>query len=400
VIIPAYNQAKYLEDALQSVFAQTFTHYEIVVVNDGSTDGTAAVAARYADRIRYFFQENRGLAGARNTGIHQAQGELVALLDSDDIWLPDYLQTMVTLATAYPQTAVFFSAARCMDAAGQELRQIIGYQHTKPSALYNSMLRSNFIIPSTVTARKCVLREAGYFDQSLRSCEDWELWLRLISAGHEFIGVPAVLARYRIHGSSLSRNVAKMQSSYQAVVEKHFGLDDGQYDQWSAQKRIAYGGLYRYQLLTNIQRQNNWQCEQILQKAIMADPETSEDLSFYYELALGAQPVGQRGTNAQLTLKENGQKLETLLSNLFQAAVQPAPGLSRRRIYGMAYQALGLAAYNTGQLALCRSYLRKAVWNQPGLLRKKRIMGNYFISFLGNPGLNALRRFRKRFKRF
>lgn len=395
VIIPAYNQAHYLDEAIKSVFAQTYQDYEIVVVNDGSTDDTETVAQRYGERIRYVAQENRGLAGARNTGVREARGELVALLDSDDLWLPRYLETMVSLADEHSQADVFFCAARCMDQEGRDLSQVVGYQEVEPGNLYKTLLRSNFIIPSTVTARRSTIQQAGYFDQTLRSCEDWELWLRLLPAGSTFRGVATVLARYRIHGSSLSTNVAKMQSSYRSVVEKHFGEDDGCYQQWREEKRAAFGGFYRYQLMTNIQRQNNWKGAETLRKAIWADPETSSDVDFYYELALGSQPVGYRGTGSQLHLVENAKNLENLLSDLFALADNSTIQAQRRRIYGTAYKAFGLAAYNTGQFSLCRKYLWQAVRQQPGLLREKWITDRFLKSFLGKSGLLTLRSIRR-----
>lgn len=398
VIIPAYNQALYLDASIQSVRAQTFHDYEIVIVNDGSTDDTASIAQQYGDGVRYLYQENRGLAGARNTGICEARGELVALLDADDLWLPNYLEKMAALADQYPQGAVFYCAARCMDQEGRDLSQSVGYFPIEPADLYRKTLRSNFIIPSTVTMRRSVILQAGYFDQSLRSCEDWDMWLRLLPGGHAFYGIPDMLVRYRIHNSSLSADVSKMQSSTRAVIEKHFGKDDGQYDAWSEDKRIAYGGVYRYEILTSIQRQNNWQgAAERLMKAIQADPALSSDLSFYYELALGSQPIGHRGADGQkLDLPANAKSIQTLLDDLFAGPGDAAVQSLRGRIYGTAYRAIGLAAYNTGQFSLCRKAFRKAVQYQPELLVQKWLVGRYLKSFLGNAGRSIIRKLGRR----
>jgi glycosyltransferase involved in cell wall biosynthesis len=384
VIIPAYNQARYLGEAIKSVLAQTFHDYEIVVVNDGSTDETETVGLRYGEKIRYVYQENQGLAGARNSGIRAAKGVWIALLDSDDYWLPEFLERMMALIDKHPQAVVFYGAAQCVDEQGLPMKQVVGYRSVENGRLYHALLRANFIIPSTVVIKKKVIEQAGCFDQSLRSCEDWDLWLQLLSEGKKFYGVPDVLVQYRIHGSSLSANMERMQISHRAVAEKHFGMDDQQYDRWSEEKRVAFGGFYRYQLLTNIQRRNDWQGADILAKAIEADPTIITDVDFYYELALGSQPVGYRGTDCQLTLGQNEQNIETLLADLFALAEPPGTVKKRDVIYGSAYKAIGLAAYNTGQFTLCRKYLWKALRHHSGLWREGWILDRLLKSLLGS----------------
>jgi glycosyltransferase involved in cell wall biosynthesis len=398
VIIPAYNQARYLGEAIKSVLAQTFHDYEIVVVNDGSTDETEMVALRYDEKIRYVYQENQGLAGARNSGIRAAQGAWIALLDSDDCWLPEFLERMTARINEHPRAVVFYGAALCVDERGVPLKQAVGYKPVENVRLYHALLRANFIIPSTVVVNKKVIEQAGCFDQSLRSCEDWDLWLQLLSEGKAFYGIPDVLVHYRIHGSSLSANVARMQNSHRSVAEKHFGVDDRQYDQWAEEKRIAFGGLYRYQLLTNIQRRNDWQGADILQKAMQADPSITTDLDFYFELALGSQPVGYRGTDCQLMLAQNAQRIESLLADLFALADNPEILKKRDVIYGSAYKAIGLAAYNTGQFALCRMYLWKAFRNQPGLWREGWIFDRLLKSLFGRRIRERWRKLRSRLK--
>ncbi len=384
IIIPVYNQAQYLDTAIQSVLSQTYRDYEIIVVNDGSTDNTAEVACRYRDQIHYIFQENQGLAGARNTGIRAAVGNFIALLDSDDLWLEHYLERMIALTEENPQVCVYYCAAYCVNEEGSLMEQIVGYRDIKPTALFAQILRSNFIIPSTVLIRKAIIDQAACFDMSLRSCEDWDLWLRLLASGNFFVGCPDVLVKYRIHSKSLSANVSKMQSSYSSVVEKHFGLDDGLYDVWDEMKQFAYGGLYRYMLLTNIQRLGDWDHPQLLHKAILSDPFVGSDLDFFYELALGNQPVGYRGSDQQLELMKNAEKIEKLLVKLFH--IEPVEYIQEHVhvICGTAFKAIGLAAYNTDQFALCRKYLIAAIKHQPVLLVKEKwILGNILKSFLG-----------------
>ena len=197
VIIPNYNHTRFIRAAIDSALAQTCQPREVIVVDDGSTDDSRAVVAEYGDRVRYIWQENQGLAGARNTGIRAAQGDLIGLLDADDIWYAHYLERMVALAERHPAAAVFYGAARGIDTEGNPLPQLFGGPVLPAGEIYQTLLRANFIIPSTVTFRRSVIVTAGLFDQELRSCEDWDLWLRLLPEKHVFrrhIRVPHFLS--------------------------------------------------------------------------------------------------------------------------------------------------------------------------------------------------------------
>lgn len=394
VIIPAYNQARYLKQAIDSVLAQTYRDFEIIVVDDGSTDDTAAIAAAYGGQIHYIYQENRGLAGARNTGIRAAQGELIGLLDSDDIWLPNYLKAMVKLANQYPTAVVYFCQARCIDVEGNDLPQIVGGKEFIPEALLSEMLLSNFIIPSTVTLRRSVVVDVGLFDASLRSCEDWDMWLRLLPE-HEFAFTNEILVRYRVHESSLSANPTGMQQAKRSVVEKHYGLDDGDFATWSQEKRLAYGGLYRYYLLTSVQRQQNWQSGvDYLSRALLIDPSLAEDTSLFYELAVSSQPLGYRNVLEELDLEPNAKRIINLLESVFVKTGDSRLNSLKRKTYGTFYYALGLAAYNSGKLSISRSFFLKALWYRPGHFCSRLLMGNLVKSFLGNTLLSKVRQFR------
>ena len=116
VIIPNYNNAHYLGKAIQSVLRQSFKDYEIIVVDDGSTDNSKDVVSTFGDKVRYIWQENKGLGGARNTGINASNTEFIGLLDADDEWKPFYLEKMMSLVQRHPDAAVYYSAARGMDA--------------------------------------------------------------------------------------------------------------------------------------------------------------------------------------------------------------------------------------------------------------------------------------------
>ncbi len=281
VIIPNYNHTHFISNAIQSVLAQTYSNFEIIVVDDGSTDDSQAVIAGFGDKVHYIWQENQGLGAARNTGIRAAAGEFVALLDADDQWNPDYLENMILLTDKFSNAGVYYCCAQGIDDEGYLLPQKFGLNPNSTENTIKTLLKANFIIPSTVLIRRSVVVECGYFDQhnrGLHGCEDWDLWLR-IAPDYELIGTDDCFVRYRIHDSSLSANIPGMQRATRAVIEKHFGPDDDQLETWSVDKRRAYGGLYRYYLLTSVQRQGEWrQARDYLRKALQFDPTLAEDL--------------------------------------------------------------------------------------------------------------------------
>lgn len=225
VIIPAYNAAPYIKEALDSVFAQTYGNFEVIVVNDGSPDTPALdeVLAPYRERIVYLRQENRGLAGARNTGLRAATGDLVSLLDADDAWMPDYLQEQAGYLVEHPEYDLVYCNARFF---GDHLHVGREYMDVCPSegeATASAIITRRCHVFVSVTARREVLAPL-LFDESLRSCEDFDCWLRLTAAGHRIGYHRKVLVRYRKHGASLSANSISMGEHSLRVMNKSLTL--------------------------------------------------------------------------------------------------------------------------------------------------------------------------------
>lgn len=398
IVIPAYNQAHYLPAAIRSARAQTFQDTEIIVVDDGSTDDTATVVAQFGDHVHYIYQENQGLAGARNTGIQQASGEFIALLDSDDEWHPAFLQHVFGVARREPAAVLYYTGAQSIDAGGRDLPQILGNQLVAPEEMYWTLLRSNFLIPSSVVLRTPAIVDAGLFDPAFRRCQDWELWLRLLRAGHTFAGIPKPLVRYRIHDDSLSADPTGGQRAVMALAKKHVGVDDGRWNTWSAEKRRLYGGVYRYHAWTSIYYQGDWRAgATYLHRALHIDPSLADDLSLFYELALGSQPLGYRGTPHQLDLAANADAMEILLTHLFRAPVSPSLAALSRRVRGNAYRAFGLLSYHTGDFAVSRRYLVRALRTNPRLVQSPDVTRLLLSVVAGKIGGSHLRRLRAAF---
>jgi glycosyltransferase involved in cell wall biosynthesis len=222
VIMPAYRSAAYIAEALESVFAQTFEDFEVIVVNDGSPDTAELERALepYRARIVYLKQENRGVSGARNTAIRAARASLVAMLDPDDLWEPDYLAVQVaamrddpTLELLYPNALIFGDAAQ----AGKT------YMEVNPSdgeVTFERLLTQQCTIVNYVIARRDAIVDAGWFDETLSRSEDFDLWLRILCRGGRIAYHRRVLARYRRHAGSLSSDPVLMARDIVRVLDK------------------------------------------------------------------------------------------------------------------------------------------------------------------------------------
>jgi len=203
VIIPTYNRANLLADSLNSVAAQTFTDYEIIVVDDGSEDGTREYIAATTQDIRYLWQANQGVAEARNHALRVSRSELVAFLDSDDLWKPTFLERTVGRLRERPHEALVFTDFLSTDVNGRTVRghRKKPYGGDVTARLFNS----TFIHTSAAVARTSILRDAGGFDGRLTHNEDYDLWLRL-SLRHQFGLIPEPLCLRRLHQDSLSHD--------------------------------------------------------------------------------------------------------------------------------------------------------------------------------------------------
>jgi glycosyltransferase involved in cell wall biosynthesis len=211
--MPAYNAEKYIADAIDSVIKQTYTNWELVVVDDGSTDKTAAAINDHAihdDRINYIYQENGGQGKARNKGLSKAQGKYIAFLDADDIWFPEKLQVQLELMSVNT-VDLTFSDAYVFDEQPvfeKKIGMTAGYY--KGEDAVRKFLYCNYIPILTVLAKKSAIDNAGGFSELRNIHEDYDLWIRLLIAGHSFLGIDAALAHYRVHSASASSGEGKM----------------------------------------------------------------------------------------------------------------------------------------------------------------------------------------------
>lgn len=217
VIIPCYNQAIYLREAIDSALAQDYPNIEIIVVDDGSLDNTAKVARRYGKKVKIFQQENKGLSAARNAGIREASGKYILCLDADDRILPSFCRLTTRVLNENSRIGIVASGWRCF---GEVNYTVI------PRALsFVEQLAIN-TIPCSSMFRKSDWELIGGFDESMLSgFEDWDFWLRLRKSGRELDVVPEVLFEYRRKKSSMVENaLRKSKNSLYYLHKKHSDL--------------------------------------------------------------------------------------------------------------------------------------------------------------------------------
>jgi len=196
VIIPIYNGAATIDRALKSAFEQTLTDFEIVLCDDGSTDNTPAVLAKYGDKVRVIRQTNRGLPAARNAAVRISSGEFLALIDHDDEWLPDKLGRAVAAMSADPTAVLLYSDKIVVNEAGEEFRRSEVRPDTAHAPTMDEMLSRIWpITPSAVVMRRDAFDRAGGFCEELISAEDIHFWLLMREQGH-FIYLPDRLVRF------------------------------------------------------------------------------------------------------------------------------------------------------------------------------------------------------------
>lgn len=232
VIVPVYRVERYIAETIRSVLNQTYTDFELLIIDDESPDRSIEICQGFTDpRLKIIHQKNRGLAGARNTGIRHAQGNYLAFLDSDDLWLPQKLEKHIAHLEQHPTVGVSFSRSAFIDEAGQPLGiyQMPKLTEITPGYLFCRNPVSN---GSCVVIRHEVFEgikfqenlygtiENFYFDDRFRQSEDIECWLRIaLQTNWQIEGIPEALTLYRVNSGGLSANLIKQYESWEKIIE-------------------------------------------------------------------------------------------------------------------------------------------------------------------------------------
>lgn len=218
VIIPTYNRADFLTEAVDSVLNQTWRDFEIIVVDDGSTDGTRDVVGRYGDRIKYFHKQNKGPSSARNFGTSKAHGNFLAFLDSDDIWEPNKLDIQMNFLQSHPEIKLISCGSYIM---GNSRKRKFHIRGDLSGDLFLTLYQRSFINTSSVVLTQDCFFQVGPFDETIQTAEDYDLWLKV--ARHfpmAYLDTP--LVGIRKHPDKLSKNKIELRKNAIQVLQTHF----------------------------------------------------------------------------------------------------------------------------------------------------------------------------------
>jgi len=241
VIIPAYNQARYLPAAIKSVLSQSYTSWECIVVDDGSTDNTYEQVHQFKHpKIKYIYQTNSGLSAARNSGMEASKGEFLSFLDSDDCFAPKKLELLMAKMNNNPELSLVTGNAALIDENGNPILR--KFNSSIPEKNYE-LLFGNPIHVGSVLLRREWYQKIGLFDTSLRSYEDWDYWLRITIAGGKMESINDIVSFYRFHTSQMTRNANQMTEASFAVLKKVFDSPNLQ-QEWLSYKFQAYSHSY------------------------------------------------------------------------------------------------------------------------------------------------------------
>ena len=273
VVIPTYNYGQYIVGAVESVLNQTFRDMEVIVVDDGSADNTRELMAEFGDKIRYIYQPNRGLPAARNTGIRAGRGEYVAILDSDDLWLPQKLSVQVPLLDSRPEVGLVYTDAFVFD--GETQVTIGTHRDACPhpaGRIVAQLLFMCVMLTPTPLIRRSVLDKVGLFaeDKAIKGCEDWDLWIRIAKV-YDIDYIDQPLAKYRLHSSNMSRDPELMKLSSLNVLWKAFA-DPALAKELKRLRRRAFSRIYKEYGLGHLDREEYNLARADLIQAIKLNP--------------------------------------------------------------------------------------------------------------------------------
>ena len=376
VVIPAYNQAQFLADAIHSVMFQTYRDFEIIVVDDGSTDNTPQVAQQFGEAIRYIRQTNQGLSAARNTAIRNARAEIIALLDSDDLWEPNFLEKMTNLLNMYPEASGSYCGFQYIDAQGH----IVGKPSLKvvPPELFHQTViyEGNWLVPSAIVFSKQLVEQVGLFDITINPVADADMWIRL-SAIRPFIGLPEALVRYRQHDSNMSKDPEQMVTADYRLKEKMFGPPKGDPSSWPRMKQHVYAQLFRYGTSRYLAYGSVEKGANYFQQLIEISPNLALDMGVWRGLARAHLPSEyQFDPDAQLDWTLAQRDVMALLGELAKRSTASFSFQKRLpRIKASAFLALADEAVRASDLSQARVWLSRALVSSPFVLLSRPYWG-------------------------
>ncbi len=381
IVVPAYNAARYLKQTLESILSQTYRNFEIIVVDDGSTDDTPCIAQQFGNAIRYIRQPNRGLSAARNTAIKNARAEVIALLDSDDLWEPQFLERMIHLLNIHPEAAGVYCGFQYINSKGE----VVGKPSLKivpPESFHSTMVNDgNWLAPCAVIFRRQLAEKVGLFDESLHAVEDWDLWIRMSECA-PFVGLQEALVKYRRHENNMSKDPDRMITAINQLTEKRYGPAEGDISTWSSSKKGAYSSHYRGVAIRFFAAGRVQKSASYLQRLAEISPEFVCSLYVWRGIARAYIPDEYQ---FELSPQHNWPLIQAKLIELLDELAEEANrSISLYELYprmkGFAFLALADEAGRAGELGRAYSWLRMVVRSYPRILLARPFWGTIFRS--------------------
>lgn len=362
VIIPAYNAAPYIRQALDSVLDQLRPNIEIITVDDGSTDATPEILAGYGDRIRTIRQHNQGLSAARNRGIAMASGAWLAFLDADDLWLPNFAASMLAVTSrSNKETTVICCGWQYVDQDGKAEGKSI-FPPSDQIDVAKLLWGNAFPVHAAIVQRDSVSNIGG-FSTDCYGVQDWKLWLDLSLIGARFTSLREVLVQYRQVPGSMSRNVTRMRDNGFQVLNKVF--DSSLLPPHLASLREHAHGLVRIWAGVNffgIGLRQEGLAE--FTEALTSQPALLGDSRTYYAILCAEQPLAWRGTGHGLDLQTAEERLNQILALVFKQ--EPAlAAIYRSRSQQLSHQAIARLANMQGNPRLTFKHALRSLVHRP-----------------------------------
>jgi len=365
VITAAYNAGRFVEETLTSIVAQTYQDFEMIVVDDGSTDDTRERVLGFAPRVTLLSQANGGVAAALNAGIRRARGAYVTFLDADDVWVPWRLERVVRAFEDDRAIGAVYHGYAGIDEAGAPLGE--AFVPPPRGDVLEPLLCGLFIGQSMIALRRACFDRAGIFDTTLRTCPDWDLFLRVALSGERFGCVPEALVRYRIHGHNLTRNFTRLVREGRIVLDRAFA--DPRLPralQSSAVRARAYGQL-SVSVAARCVQAGQWSDGlALLLDGVRTQPRVLVRPSFYLDFAERALPLARSERHPAARSDRAIALLTDVLTKLLQMPnLPPEVARRRRRAWSALWVAAAALQNAAGRRPLMMSSLARALLVHP-----------------------------------
>ena len=359
VVIPTYNSARFITQAVDSALAQTYSEVEVIVVDDGSVDDTQVVLADYAGQITYIYQENKGPSAARNTGIGAAQGDYLLFLDADDLVPANKLELQVSLLDAQTDLGLVYSGWQYISEDGT---QVLGELRQKKQGLLlkELLLRTFFFPPGAAVIRRECFERVGLFDESLTNAEDTDMWMRIARAGYAFGYVDRILFQYRIVKGSQSANTTRQARNEFARLDKFFADPDLPED-IKALKADAYSALHCEFGARHYHAGEIELAQDHIRKAISISPSLAENKEWILEWIAG-YALHPRVSDAH-------QLIDLIFDNLPPEATILRS--LRRRAHGRYHVAAAFSEFQNQHIKGIRQHILPALIGDPSIIRNR-----------------------------